>query len=203
MVLQWFLHYNPERHEWGLELGLSVARMLDRSSFELSINSYVIFYGDFERPLRRRFREVFAKFSRSFSEKTAPKKFLEMIVFIAAIDFVKFSSKSELSSRFFGRLKFSVRFEYLSLLKVMFKSGAAPIGLSTGCRRRRRQFGRHNRDRVCRRCDLGSWCSRVGRRRPRPSRRRGPSCKNRATLRLQTKIAECVWLRLLTWGLLT
>ena len=68
---------------------------------------YVIFYGDFERPLRRRFREVFAKFSRSFSEKTAPKKFLEMIVFIAAIDFVKFSSKSELSSRFFGRLNFS------------------------------------------------------------------------------------------------
>ena len=35
---------------------------------------YVIFYGDFERPLRRRFREVFAKFSRSFSEKTAQKK---------------------------------------------------------------------------------------------------------------------------------
>ena len=30
-----------------------------------------------------------------------------MKVFIAAIDSVKFSSKSELSSRFFGRLKFS------------------------------------------------------------------------------------------------
>ena len=30
----------------------------------------MIFYGDFERLLRRRFREVFAKFSRSFSEKT-------------------------------------------------------------------------------------------------------------------------------------
>ena len=37
--------------------------------------SYMIFYGDFERPLRRRFREVFAKFLRSFSEKTAQKKF--------------------------------------------------------------------------------------------------------------------------------
>ena len=33
-----------------------------------------------------------------------------MIVFIAAIDFVKFSSKPELSSRFFGRLKFSAVF---------------------------------------------------------------------------------------------
>ena len=38
-----------------------------------------------------------------------------MIDLIAAIDSVKFSSKSELSSRFFGRLKFSVRFEYLGL----------------------------------------------------------------------------------------
>ena len=38
-----------------------------------------------------------------------------MIVFIAAIDSVKFSSKSELSSRFFGRLKIFARFEYLSL----------------------------------------------------------------------------------------
>ena len=43
-------------------------------------------------------------------------KILEMIDLIAAIDSVKFSSKSELSSRFFGRLKFSARFEYLSLL---------------------------------------------------------------------------------------
>ena len=34
-----------------------------------------------------------------------------MIVFIAAIVSVEFSSKSELSSRFFGRLKFSARFE--------------------------------------------------------------------------------------------
>ena len=63
----------------------------------MGIYVYMIFYGDFERPLRRRFREVFAKFSRSFSEKTAPQKILEVIVFIAAIDFVKFSSKSELS----------------------------------------------------------------------------------------------------------
>ena len=51
--------------------------------------------------------DAFAKFSQIFSEKTAPKKFLEMIVFIAAIDSVKFSSKSDLSSRFFGRLNFS------------------------------------------------------------------------------------------------
>ena len=42
-----------------------------------------------------------------------------MIDLIAAIDSVKFSSKSELSSRFFGRLKFSVRFEYLGLLLVI------------------------------------------------------------------------------------
>ena len=33
-------------------------------------------------------------------------KLSEMLEFIAAIDSVKFSSKSELSSRFFGRLKF-------------------------------------------------------------------------------------------------
>ena len=30
----------------------------------VSDDSYVIFYGDFERPLRRRFREVFAQFFR-------------------------------------------------------------------------------------------------------------------------------------------
>ena len=42
-------------------------------------------------------------------------KVFEMKVFGAAIDSVKFSSKSELSSRFFGLLKFSVRFEYLGL----------------------------------------------------------------------------------------
>ena len=50
--------------------------------------------------------DAFAKFSRSFSEKTARQKNLEMIVFIAAIDFVKFLSKSELSSRIFVRLNF-------------------------------------------------------------------------------------------------
>ena len=54
--------------------------------------------------------DAFAKFSRSFSEKTAPKKILEMIVFIAGIDFIKFSFKSELSSQFFGRLNFSAVF---------------------------------------------------------------------------------------------
>ena len=38
-------------------------------------------------------------------------KLFQMKVFGAAIDSVKFSSKSELSSRFFGRLKFSALFE--------------------------------------------------------------------------------------------
>ena len=38
-------------------------------------------------------------------------KLFQMKVFGAAIDSDKFSSKSELSSRFFGRLKFSVLFE--------------------------------------------------------------------------------------------
>ena len=38
-----------------------------------------------------------------------------MKVFCVAIDSVKFSSKSELSARFFGCLKFSVLFEYLGL----------------------------------------------------------------------------------------
>ena len=33
--------------------------------------SYMIFYGDFERPLRRRFREVFEQF---FRENCPPKK---------------------------------------------------------------------------------------------------------------------------------
>ena len=43
-------------------------------------------------------------------------KLFQMKVFGAAIDSVKFSSKSELSSRFFGRLKFFALFEYLGLL---------------------------------------------------------------------------------------
>ena len=38
-------------------------------------------------------------------------KLFQMKVFGAAIDSVKFSSKSELSSRFFGRLKISALFE--------------------------------------------------------------------------------------------
>ena len=38
-------------------------------------------------------------------------KLFQMKVFGAAIDSDKFSSKSELSSRFFGRLKFSALFE--------------------------------------------------------------------------------------------
>ena len=50
---------------------------------------------------------VSRSFRAVFPRKLPQKKNLEMIVFIAAIDFVKFSSKSELSSRFFGRLNFS------------------------------------------------------------------------------------------------
>ena len=71
----------------------------------------MIFYGDFERPLRRRFREVFAQ----FFTQICPTKFFEMIVFIAAIDFVQFSSKSELSSRFLGRFKFLDRISLKTL----------------------------------------------------------------------------------------
>ena len=62
--------------------------------------------------VRRRRRcsgDGFAELSRGFAKflaENGPKHFFEMIVFIAAIDSVKFSSKSELSSRFFGRLKF-------------------------------------------------------------------------------------------------
>ena len=67
---------------------------------------YVIFYGDLERHLQRHFREVFAQFFR----ENCPKDFLGMKFFIAAIDFVKFSSKSELSLRFFSRFKFFALF---------------------------------------------------------------------------------------------
>ena len=52
----------------------------------------------------------FAKFSRSFSTKSARKIFLHVDL-IAAMISIKFSSRSELSSRFSGRLKFSVVFE--------------------------------------------------------------------------------------------
>ena len=50
------------------------------------------------REVFRSFREVFGRQRREF--------FLEMIDYVAAIDSVKKSSKSELSSQFFGRLKF-------------------------------------------------------------------------------------------------
>ena len=65
------------------------------------------------REIFTNFREIFAKFSRGFARffgRKRPKSFLKMIVFIAAIDSVQFSSKSELSSRFFGCLKFLVIF---------------------------------------------------------------------------------------------
>ena len=48
-------------------------------------------------------REVFGRQRRG--------KNSEMIDYVTAIDPVQFSSKSELSSRFFGRLKFSALFE--------------------------------------------------------------------------------------------
>ena len=49
-----------------------------------------------------KFFEVFAK----FLDDDGAKNVLEMIDYFAAIDSVKKSWKSELSSRFFGRLKF-------------------------------------------------------------------------------------------------
>ena len=74
------------------------------------------YYGDsfrrrrrIHRPLQRRFREVFVKFCAVVSPKQSklPTNVFQMIEIIAAIGSVKFSSKSELSLRFFGRLKFS------------------------------------------------------------------------------------------------
>ena len=50
-------------------------------------------------------------FKISFFEAQRPGDFFKMKVLGVAIDSVKFSSKSELSSRFFGRLKFSALFE--------------------------------------------------------------------------------------------
>ena len=61
----------------------------------------------------RNSREKF--FENLFFEAWRVRKCFQMIVFIAANVSVKFSSKSELSSRFFGCLKFPARFEFLSL----------------------------------------------------------------------------------------
>ena len=55
------------------------------------------------------------KFETMFFEAEWCRKLFQMKVFLAAIDSVKFSSQSEISSRFFGLLKFSARFEYLFL----------------------------------------------------------------------------------------
>ena len=54
-------------------------------------------------------------FENMFFEAERRGKLFQMKVLGAAIDSDKFSSKSELSSRFFGRLKFFVLFEYLGL----------------------------------------------------------------------------------------
>ena len=57
--------------------------------------------------------------SDKYSNRGWCKKFFENVFFEPVWRrklFDKFSSKSELSSRFFGRLKFSTQFEYLSLL---------------------------------------------------------------------------------------
>ena len=71
--------------------------------------------GVFEENSQRSFHRHKKFFENVFFEAWRLRKRLQMIVFIAAIVSVKISSKSELSSRFFGRLKFSARFEYLSL----------------------------------------------------------------------------------------
>ena len=51
------------------------------------------------------------RFENIFFEAERRGKLLQMKVFGAAIDSDKFSSKLELSSQFFGRLKFSALFE--------------------------------------------------------------------------------------------
>ena len=82
----------------------TIGRAISRSNFG----------GGDDESIARSFREVFASF-REVSGQKLPKKFSEMIVFMAAIDSVKKSSKSELSSRFFGRLKFSAVFRIFAI----------------------------------------------------------------------------------------
>ena len=61
-------------------------------------------------------------FVRSFVRRDVDAKISKMIVRVAAIDPVQFSSKSELSSRFFGRLKIrSVGREKLGQIVKIFK----------------------------------------------------------------------------------
>ena len=60
-----------------------------------------------------------------FLEPVQPRKHIEIQVFCVAIDSFKFSSESEPSLRFFGRLNFSVLFECLSL--VMLKPIAVAV----------------------------------------------------------------------------
>ena len=57
-------------------------------------------------------------FENIFFEPVWRGKLFQMKVWVAAIDSVKFSPKSELSLRFFGRLKFFVLFEYLGLKNI-------------------------------------------------------------------------------------
>ena len=61
----------------------------------------------FEAEWRRKlFQMKVFNVSAKFLDDDGSKNLLEMIDFIAAIDSIKKSSKSEPSSRFFGRLKF-------------------------------------------------------------------------------------------------
>ena len=82
--------------------GLVRTNLNPSGSVRIHVTSYPI-TRRMEHSASSTFREVFRKvFGRLRHEKIS-----EMRVFVVAIDFVKFSSKSELSSRFFGCLKFS------------------------------------------------------------------------------------------------
>ena len=74
------------------------------------------------------FREISRKklFETIFFEPGWRKKLFRDVDLIAAIRSVFFSSKSELSSRFFGQKKCFVLFEYLSLHKCPWRTGEGP-----------------------------------------------------------------------------
>ena len=87
---------SPEK--FGKDLGLVLAQPRGVSSINFRAN-----YSN------RGWREKI--FENMFFEAERRGKLFQMKVLGAAIDSDKFSSKSELSSRFFGRLKFSALFE--------------------------------------------------------------------------------------------
>ena len=108
-----------------------------------------------------------------------PRKCFQMIDFIAVIVSVKFSSKSELSSRFFGRLKFSVRFEYLSLWRqLLLKSATAPSESTPTTSVRERFAGKTSG--ICRPNGLMASSARSGRCHHHASRTRARALSSKA-----------------------